>query len=75
MVATVRLNSELAEILNPISTRFHKKRSDIIREAIRHYAKEMDTTQKSRMQKAMQKTMKSDFKEYKDLEESLADGL
>jgi len=47
----------------------------VIREAIRFYAAELDKTQKTRMQKAMQKTAKSDFKEYKQLEEAVNDGL
>jgi predicted DNA-binding protein len=75
MLATVRLNSEMEEILNSLTKRFHKKKSDVIREAIRFYADELNKNQKTRMQKAMQKTAKSDFSEYKILEESLNDGL
>jgi len=75
MVATVRLNSELEELLNSISKRFHKKKSDVIREAIRFYAKDLESTQKSRMQKAMQKSAQNDFREYKEFEDSLNDGL
>ena len=75
MLATVRLNSEMEEILNSLTKRFHKKKSDVIREAIRFYADELNKNQKTRMQKAMQKTAKSDFSEYKTLEESLNDGL
>jgi len=75
MLATVRLNSELEEILNSVTKKFHKKKSDVIREAIRFYAKELENRQKTRMQRAMQKTADSDFKEYKELEESLNDGL
>ncbi len=75
MLATVRLNSEMEEILNSLTHRFHKKKSDVIREAIRFYADELNKNQKTRMQNAMQKTAKSDFVEYKILEESLNDGL
>jgi predicted DNA-binding protein len=75
MIATVRLNSELEEILNSVSTKFHKKKSDVIREAIKYYAQNLEKNQKTRLQKAMDKTMKSDFKEYKDIEESLDDHL
>ena len=75
MLATVRLNDELEELLNSLTQRFHKKKSDVIREAIRFYAAELDKTQKTRMQKAMQKTANSDFKEYKQLEEAINDGL
>jgi predicted transcriptional regulator len=75
MLATVRLNDELSELLTSITERFHKKKSDVIREAIRFYATELEKNQKTRMQKAMQKTAKSDFKEYKILEDTLNDGL
>jgi len=75
MVATVRLDTELEDILNSITKRFHKKKSDIIREAIKHYAQHIEKNQKSRLQNAMTKTMKSDFKEYKEFESSLDDSL
>ena len=75
MVATVRLDSELEETLNSIAKKFHKKKSDVIREAISFYAKNLEKTQQTRLQKAMDKTSKSDFKEYTILEDSLNDGL
>ena len=75
MVATVRLNSELEEILNTLSKNFHKKKSDIIREAIVMYAKKLETTQKTRLQKAVEKTYKKDFQEYNEMQESLDDSL
>ena len=75
MLATVRLNDELTELLTSITERFHKKKSDVIREAIRFYAKELEQNQSTRMQKAMKKTAESDFNEYKTLEETLRDGL
>ncbi len=75
MVATVRLNDELEELLNSISKRFHKKKSDVIREAIRFYAQDLQKNRKTRMQKAMSKTMKEDYKVYKELEDGLSDGL
>ncbi|MCD6259417.1 MAG: CopG family transcriptional regulator [Helicobacteraceae bacterium] len=72
MIATVRLNSEMEELLNSISTKFHKKKSDVIRDAIKYYAQNLEKNQKTRLQKAMAKTMKSDMKEYKEIEGSLA---
>jgi len=75
MIATVRLDSELEEILNSITKKFHKKKSDIIREAIKHYAKHIEISQKTRLQIAMGKTMKSDFKEYQNFESSIDDSL
>jgi len=75
MVATVRLDSELEEVLNSIAKKFHKKKSDVIREAISFYAKSLEKNQKTRLQEAMQKTSMSDFKEYKELEGSLDDNF
>ncbi len=75
MVTTVRLTHELEEILKSLSTRLNKKKSDVIREAIRHYAKDLEQTQNSRIRSAMQKTMASDFKEYKSYDTSINDGL
>ena len=75
MVATVRLDSELEEVLNSISKKFHKKKSDVIREAISFYAKSLEKTHKSRIEKAMAKTLKSDFSEYEDMQSSLDDNL
>ena len=75
MLATVRLNDELSELLNSMTKKFHKKKSDIIREAISFYAKELENNQSTRMQKAIKKTAKSDFNEYKEFEETLNDGL
>jgi len=75
MIATVRLDSELEEILNSVAKKFHKKKSDVIREAISFYAKSLEKNQKTRLQLAMQKTKDSDFKEYKEFEDSLDDSL
>ena len=58
MVATVRLNDELENLLNRLTKKFHKKKSDIIREALLHYGKNLESEHKSRMQKAMAKQLK-----------------
>ena len=75
MLATVRLNDELTELLTSLTERFHKKKSDVIREAIRFYAKELEKNQTTRMQKAIKKTARRDMHEYKILEDTLNDGL
>jgi len=75
MVATVRLNSELEAILNRLSKRFHKKKSDVIREAISYYAESLEKNQKERIKRAISKTVASDFKEYKELEDTLDESL
>lgn len=75
MVATVRLDSELEATLNNLSKKFHKKRSDIIREAISFYAKTLEESKKSRLQNAIDKTIQKDFDEYKNMEATLNDGI
>ncbi len=75
MIATVRLNEELERLLERIAIRFHKKKSEVIREAIVHYAQDLEKKQKTRMQRALEKTKESDYKEYKKIEESIDDGL
>ena len=75
MVATVRLNRELEETLNSIAKRYHKKKSDVIREAITFYAKNLEKNKKTRLQKAIEKTYEEDYKEYAEMQESLDDSL
>ncbi len=75
MIATVRLNSELEETLNSVAKSLHKKKSDIIREAIQFYAKSIEDSKKNRLQSAIRKTTKQDFDEYKTMEGTLDDGI
>lgn len=75
MVATVRLDGELGAILNSLSKRLDKKRSEIIREAISFYAKSLEETKKSRLHNAIDKTMTKDFDEYQTMEATLDDGI
>lgn len=75
MIATVRLNAELEETLNSVSKSLHKKKSDIIREAILFYAKSLENSKKIRLHNAIKKTTKHDFSEYENMEETLNDGL
>ena len=75
MIATVRLNAEVEEVLNSVSKSLHKKKSDIIREAILFYAKSLENSKKNRLQNAIKKTSQHDFDEYKKMEDTLNDGL
>lgn len=74
-MATVRLNDELEKTLNSVAKSLHKKKSDIIREAILFYAKSLESSKKSRLQNAINKTSKHDFNEYKNMENTLNDGI
>lgn len=75
MTATVRLDDTLENKLNRLSTVLHKKRSDVIREAISFYANSVDKENKSRIAKAIEKTKDIDKKEYKYFEGTLNDGI
>lgn len=75
MIATVRLNAELEETLNSVAKSLHKKKSDIIREAILFYAESLENSKKNRMKNAIKKTSKNDFDEYKNMEDTLNDGI
>ncbi len=75
MVATVRLNSELEETLNNIAHKLHKKKSEVIRDAISFYAKNLEDGKKTRLQSAIKKTSSADYKEHKSMDDSIDDGL
>ena len=75
MTATVRLNDELSEKLETLSEILHKRKSDIIREAISLYAESIEKNKRSRIQRAVAKVKESDNRLYRDFEESIDDGL
>ncbi|PLY10612.1 ribbon-helix-helix protein, CopG family [Sulfurimonas sp. CVO] len=75
MVATVRLDDVLENKLNTLANTLHKKKSDVIREAIEYYAKNVEKSKKSRILKAVEKTKNADKDEYKNFEGTLNDGL
>ena len=75
MTATVRLDDTLSEKLEALSSKLHKKKSDVIRDAITFYAQNIEATHKSKMLKAVEKVMQADKSEYEVLEGTLHDGL
>ncbi len=75
MVATVRLDATLEKRLESLANTLHKKKSDIIREAITFYANTIDHTKKSRLIDAVQKTKNADLSIYKEMEGTLNDGI
>jgi len=75
MTATVRLDDTLENTLNRLSMVLHKKKSDVIREAISFYADSVDKNKKSRMLRAVEKTKYIDKREYKYFEGTLNDGI
>jgi len=75
MIATVRLDDNLNNKLNNLSIKLKRKKSEIIREAIRLYAIEIESAQKSKLLKAVDKVKEADSKENKALEGTLNDGI
>lgn len=75
MTATVRLDKSLEEKLDFISQTLHKKKSDIIRDAISYYAEMLENSQKNRILKAVTKTKDADKIENELFEGTLDDGL
>lgn len=75
MTATVRLDKTLEEKLDFISQTLHKKKSDIIRDAISYYADSIQNSKKSRILKAVAKTKDADKAENAEFEGSIDDGL
>ena len=75
MTATIRLDSNLESTLNKLTNVLHKKKSDIIREAISFYAQDIEKRQKSRILNAVEKTKNIDKKDFEDFEGTINDGI
>jgi len=75
MVATVRLDDNLEMTLNRVSQMLHKKKSDVIREAISFYTQSIEQNRKSRILNVVEKTKDMDEKEFKYFEGTLSDGI
>ena len=75
MVATVRLDDNLENTLNRVSKILHKKKSDVIRDAITFYAQNIEENKKSRILNAVEKTKNLDKKEFRDFEDISDDGI
>jgi len=75
MVATVRLDNNLEKKLDHLSTTLHKKKSEVIREAISYYANAVESSKKSRILNAVEKTKNSDKSLYNTFEGTLNDGI
>ena len=75
MIATVRLDEKVENVLNSVCDSLHKKKSEVIREAILFYGQSLKDAKKSRLQKAIEKTGRDDYSEYLSMEGTLNDGL
>ena len=75
MVATVRLDDKHEFKLKKIAEVLHKKKSDVLREALDFYAEHVLDEKKRRILKAVQKVKEADAKEAKELEGTIGDSL
>jgi predicted DNA-binding protein len=75
MIATVRLSAEIENTLLELSNVLHKRKSDVIREAIEFYAKSIKKDKKTRILDAIAKTKDIDKKEFKDFDGVISDGI
>ena len=75
MTATVRLDSHLEEKLDTLAKNLHKKKSDIIRDAIEYYSTNVAIAQKSRILKAIEKTKELDKQVSSDFEGTISDAI
>lgn len=75
MTATVRLDEALELKLERMAKALRKKKSDVIREAIEFYANSVESTKKSRILLAVEKTKEADKALYDEVEGTLSDGL
>lgn len=75
MTATVRLDDTLEKTLISLSDTLHKKKSDVIRDAIVFYAQNVQKSKKRRILEAVAKTAKADKIESDFLDGTVDDGL
>jgi predicted DNA-binding protein len=75
MTATVRLDNTLEETLNTLSKKLHKRKSDVIRDAITFYAESIEKNKKNRLLNAIEKTKEADRRINTSMEGTLGDGL
>ena len=75
MTATVRLDNTLEETLNALSKKLHKRKSDVIRDAIAFYAESIEKNKKNRLLNAIEKTKEADRRINTSMEGTLGDGL
>jgi len=75
MVATVRLDDALEKTLESLSSTLHKKKSDVIRDAITFYANTLETSKQTKLRNAIDKTKTADKRIYDDMDGTFSDGI
>ncbi|WP_456433604.1 ribbon-helix-helix protein, CopG family [Nitratifractor sp.] len=75
MTTTVRFDEKRAEILEKMTILLHKKKSEVIREALDYYAEHILRSRERRIAEAVKKVAESDAKELKIWDDTVDDGL
>ncbi len=75
MVATVRLDEVHENKLKKVAQLLHKKKSDVLRDALDYYADHVLYEKKRRLLQAVEKVKEADALETEALEGTLDDGL
>jgi len=75
MVATVRLDDVHENKLEKVAALLHKKKSDVLRDALDYYADYVLNAKKRRILKAVEKVKEADTLESIEMESTLNDGL
>jgi len=75
MVTTVRLDEKRERILKEMTERLHKRKSEVLREALDFYAAHVLNTRKQRLLDAVEKVYEADIEEMEKWEGTLDDGL
>ncbi|PHS34139.1 MAG: CopG family transcriptional regulator [Sulfurovum sp.] len=75
MTATVRLDDTLEKTLDTLSKQLHKKKSDVIRDAITFYATNLEKNKKDKLRLAIEKTKAADKCLNGEIEDTLNDGI
>ncbi len=75
MVTTVRLDEKREDKLSQIADILHKKKSDVLREALDYYAEYILEQKKEKFKQVVEKVKQADLKEHKNYEGTIDDGL
>ena len=75
MTATVRLDEEHEKKLKEAAALLHKKKSEILREALDFYVDHILSQKRRRILEAVEKVNAADKRENEDWEATLRDGL
>ena len=75
MTATVRLDTHHEKLLEEVAEQLHKKKSEILREALDFYAKHVLSEKRRRMDQAVERVKEAERKEMEFCDGTIDDAL